>query len=63
MLGIQEALYYQIPVIGIPLYGDQFRNIATLTSKNVAVEINYKNITRESLTEALTTILNDTKYK
>lgn len=62
MLGIQEALYYQVPMIGIPFYGDQFRNVATLSSKNIALQLNYKNITKESLTEALSEIFN-TKFK
>ncbi|XP_033229037.1 UDP-glucuronosyltransferase-like [Belonocnema kinseyi] len=63
MLGIQEALYYKVPMIGIPLFSDQFRNVETLVSKNIGTRLDYNKITQRSLDEALNAILNDPKYR
>ncbi|XP_033228015.1 UDP-glucuronosyltransferase 2B31-like [Belonocnema kinseyi] len=63
MLGIQEALYYKVPMIGIPIFSDQFRNVETLVSKNIGIRLDYNKITLRSLDEALSAILNDPKYR
>ncbi|XP_033229035.1 UDP-glucuronosyltransferase 2B15-like [Belonocnema kinseyi] len=63
MLGIQEALYYKVPMIGIPLASDQFRNVETLVNKNICIRLNYNKITLRALNEALNAIINDPKYR
>ncbi|XP_033228018.1 UDP-glucuronosyltransferase 2B31-like [Belonocnema kinseyi] len=63
MLGIQEALYYKVPMIGIPLYSDQFRNVETVVSKNICIRLDLNQINQRSLDKALNAILNDPKYR
>ena len=62
-MGIQEAVYFGVPVVGIPIFADQPRNIAGVVAKGMAVSINYLNITTEVLDEALTEILTQPKYR
>ncbi|XP_043467683.1 UDP-glucosyltransferase 2-like [Leptopilina heterotoma] len=59
----QEGLYFAVPMIGFPLFGDQPLNIRLLADKNVAYEIDYKDITEKSLTKALNAVLYDPKYR
>ncbi|XP_058804715.1 UDP-glucosyltransferase 2-like isoform X2 [Phymastichus coffea] len=63
LMGIQETLYFAVPIIGIPLFGDQHRNVAIFVEKNMGVKINFDNITTESLDEALNEVLKNPKYK
>lgn len=62
-MGSQEALYYGVPLIGIPLFGDQSRNIANFVVKNMGVELKYDTINEKTLGDALETVLNDPKYR
>lgn len=50
-------------MIGIPLFGDQQLNINILTSKNLAVKLDYEQMTEKNLDEALNNLLYDPKYE
>jgi len=64
LLGTQEAIYCGIPMIGIPLFGDQYVNIQNYVNKKVAISINSVNdITEEKLTSAINNILKDPSYR
>ncbi|XP_033212471.1 uncharacterized protein LOC117170059 [Belonocnema kinseyi] len=60
---IEEAIYFATPVIGVPLFIDQYQNVEILVNKNMGVQLNYDEITEPILTEALTKILRDSKYR
>ncbi|XP_043467687.1 UDP-glycosyltransferase UGT5-like [Leptopilina heterotoma] len=60
---INEAMYFGVPMIGIPLFGDQMMNINLLMSKNLAVKLNYEQMTEKHLDEALNKLLYDPKYE
>ncbi|XP_051159342.1 UDP-glucosyltransferase 2-like [Leptopilina boulardi] len=60
---VQEGLYFAVPMIGLPLFGDQPLNIRLLADKNVVYEMDYKDITEKSLNNALHAVLYDPKYR
>ncbi|KAL0113955.1 hypothetical protein PUN28_011343 [Cardiocondyla obscurior] len=63
LLGTQEAVHVGVPMIGIPLFGDQRINIKNYVNKNVAISLNsVEEVTEEKLTSALNTILKDSSY-
>lgn len=62
-MGSQEAVTYGIPLIGIPLFADQFINIDILVQKNVAIKIDKNGITEEKFDHALDEILHNPIYR
>lgn len=61
--GTQEAIYYGVPMIGIPVFSDQRKNIWALAQKNMAVAIDIENINEDVLNAALDAVLHDPKYR
>lgn len=57
LLGTIEATYNGVPMVGIPFYGDQRNNLANLKAKGLAITLDYNNITKQSVLEALHTVL------
>lgn len=62
-MGSQEALYYGVPMIGVPLFADQPRNVEAFVAKNMSIKLLLKDISEEKLDDALESILFDSKYK
>ncbi|XP_051160808.1 uncharacterized protein LOC127281235 [Leptopilina boulardi] len=63
LLGLQESLYFGVPIIGIPLHTDQFRNVQIFVKKKMGIRINYGDIGEKSLDNALERILNNSSYR
>lgn len=61
--GTLEALYFGIPVIGIPLYGDQLINVDSLVDKGISVRLDFDRISEQTLDAALNETLSNPKYK
>ncbi|XP_003222407.1 UDP-glucuronosyltransferase 2A1 isoform X1 [Anolis carolinensis] len=61
--GIYEAIYHGIPMIGIPMFGDQSDNIAHVCAKGMAIELNINTMTAQDLVDAVNTIIHNTTYK
>ncbi|KAI4497702.1 hypothetical protein M0802_007242 [Mischocyttarus mexicanus] len=64
LMGTIESVSSGVPMIGLPLFGDQKINIKNYVKRNVAISLgSIFDLTEEKLTNALETILNDPSYK
>lgn len=61
LLGTTESVYHGIPVIGIPIFGDQQRNIANAVQSGWGLQLDYHNITESSLQWAINEMLGNSK--
>ncbi|GAB0091279.1 uncharacterized protein DMENIID0001_060990 [Sergentomyia squamirostris] len=61
--GITEARYHAVPIIGLPIFGDQFTNVDTAVKEGWGLHLRLKDLNEESLSIALSEILNNPKYK
>ncbi|XP_069697550.1 UDP-glucosyltransferase 2-like isoform X2 [Periplaneta americana] len=61
--GTQEAVFFGVPMVGIPMAFDQYLNIENCVKKGVAVQLDYESITEENILRSLKTILHDPSYK
>lgn len=57
-----QAVYHAVPVLGIPLFGDQFDNVVRAETKGLGVTISPTNITGGLLSFTIQTLIHDTKY-
>lgn len=57
-----QAVYHAVPVLGIPLFGDQFDNLVRAETKGLGLTIKPTHITRELLTSTIQTLILDIRY-
>lgn len=57
-----EAVYFEKPVIVLPIFGDQDFNAAQVESNGYGRVLSLQNITEESIQEAITDVLTNGKY-
>ena len=62
LLGTTEALVEGIPVLGIPVFGDQKMNIGQAESRGYALQIPFNDVSEEKVSKALTELLSNPKY-
>jgi glucuronosyltransferase len=56
-MGTTEAVYSGVPMVGIPLFGDQFHNVRCYVSQGIAVTLNYHTISKSSVLSSLKEVL------
>ncbi|XP_074003244.1 UDP-glucuronosyltransferase 2A2-like isoform X1 [Numenius arquata] len=61
--GIYEAIYHGIPMVGIPLFADQYDNIAHMRAKGAAVGLDFSTLKTQDIVDALNTVINNSTYK
>ncbi|XP_037387457.1 UDP-glucuronosyltransferase 2A2-like isoform X1 [Pygocentrus nattereri] len=61
--GVYEAIYHGVPMVGIPIRGDQTDNMVHMKAKGAAVFLNFNSLQAQDLVDALKTIISDPSYK
>lgn len=54
-----QAVYHAVPVLAIPLFGDQFDNVVRAETKGLGLTLKPTQITRELLNSTIQTLLHD----
>lgn len=57
--GLYEAVFHGVPVVGVPLFGDQSDNLARLNRRGAAVILHFNHMTSKELMEALHAVINE----
>ncbi|XP_062946398.1 UDP-glucuronosyltransferase 1A1 isoform X3 [Cynocephalus volans] len=61
--GIYEGICNGVPMVMMPLFGDQMDNAKRMETKGAGVTLNVLEMTSEDLENALKTVINDKSYK
>lgn len=61
--GVQEAIMFGVPFVGLPVFADQPRNVKSCVEMGVAVSLDYRDITTDNFFTAVNAIISDPKYK
>nr|XP_054764262.1 UDP-glucuronosyltransferase 2B14-like [Lytechinus pictus] len=61
--GLYEALYHAVPIVVIPLIGDQPDVAARVTSRGMGLKLDIKTITSEKIVDALNAVIHEKQYK
>ncbi|XP_030647795.1 UDP-glucuronosyltransferase 2A2-like isoform X4 [Chanos chanos] len=61
--GIYEAIYHGVPMVGIPMFGDQSDNMVHMKSKGAAVIMDFNSMETKDLVDGLKAVINDPSYK
>lgn len=63
LLGVLEAVHSGIPVIGIPFFFDQPRNILKLVEQGSGILLDYETMTKDTVYNAIMTIVNNDRLE
>lgn len=58
-MGTQEAVYCGVPTLGIPFFSDQFLNVKNSEALGLLIQVNYDDITKGSILNALKRLTQD----
>ncbi|KAJ8928774.1 hypothetical protein NQ314_018632, partial [Rhamnusium bicolor] len=59
LLSVTEAVFYGVPMVGIPIFGDQRMNVARCVQKGIAVHLPFQKLSYETLSQSLKEILDN----
>lgn len=60
--GLSEAKYHGVPVLGIPIFGDQQSNVQIAVNEGWALQLLYSELTEEKFTLSLNEMLHNSTY-
>uniref|UniRef100_A0A336KL35 UDP-glucuronosyltransferase n=1 Tax=Culicoides sonorensis TaxID=179676 RepID=A0A336KL35_CULSO len=56
ILSTTEGIYHGVPIVGIPIFGDQRKNIKKIIEFGIAVQVEYDTLSVETLSEAISRV-------
>lgn len=59
--GIYEAVDAAVPVLGIPVFYDQHRNIANLVDSGMAISMELLSVTQDTMLNSILELINNEK--
>jgi glucuronosyltransferase len=57
----QEAVYYGVPLLGIPFFGDQKYNAKKIVTEEIGLHLPFQDVTKQTLLTSINAVLNDSK--
>lgn len=63
LIGTQEAIFHGVPIIGVPVYADQYNNLLQVENLGFGRILEYNDINEQSLQNQLDEVLRDDTYK
>ncbi|CAH1389496.1 unnamed protein product [Nezara viridula] len=63
LLSLSEAIYYGVPLIGVPVIADQVKNMAMMESQGIGRMLKLNNITRDTASWAISEVLSNNRYR
>ncbi|XP_066267185.1 UDP-glucuronosyltransferase 2C1-like [Branchiostoma lanceolatum] len=61
--GVAEAMYHGVPLVGMPLFFDQYANVARTVARGMAVALDIHAVTSEEVYQAITTVISEPRYE
>lgn len=62
-LSMFEAMHAAVPIVGIPIHGDQYFNVAQAVRNGLGSSLDYTNITEASVETVIEHVLNTARYR
>ncbi|XP_025206881.1 UDP-glucuronosyltransferase-like isoform X2 [Melanaphis sacchari] len=63
LLGTTEAVYEGVPILSMPIFGDQMTNIKAVVSKGAAELMNYGDLNEDEIYMKITSMLTNPEYR
>ncbi|XP_072948769.1 UDP-glycosyltransferase UGT5-like [Epargyreus clarus] len=63
LIGIQEAIFNGVPIVGVPIYADQFNNMVQIQQAGIGKMLEYRDINENTLENILNDIIYNDTYK
>lgn len=58
-----ESKYHGVPIVGLPIFGDQNVNVAIIVSEGWGVKVDFAAMTEKSLSDGIEEVLSNATYK
>ncbi|XP_063921673.1 UDP-glycosyltransferase UGT5-like [Zophobas morio] len=63
LLSTTETVYHGVPVLAIPIFGDQKQNAQIAVNLGFGLSLSFEDVNEEALTRTIVELLNNPKYK
>ncbi|XP_028043012.1 UDP-glucuronosyltransferase 2B19-like [Bombyx mandarina] len=63
LMGTIEAIFHGVPIIGIPLFGDQYNNLLQVENAGSGIILEYHNLNENNMRSLINHVLSNEKYK